>query len=207
LVQGCQPLNLFGRGNASAGAIDWVTGFDPGVSVNVNPFVASEQAVADWTYSYMGDEAKHRLVTLKQTVAELTASGQLFEGWAGPISAAVGANYRKETLDQRVQDSQGNPAANPGWFPVFCNDPGFGPQCPAAALATQFDSGYRPAGVIGVRGVPGGVANNLVEIQFSNVPFIQGEYDVKELFTETVVPLISGAPMMQSLTFQGAVRW
>lgn len=207
LVQGCQPLNLFGRGNASAGAIDWVTGFDPGVSVSVNPFIASEQAIADWTYSYVGDESKHRLVSLKQTVAELAASGQVFEGWAGPISAAVGANYRKEVLDQRVQASQGNPAANPGWFPVFCNDPGFGPQCPAAALATQVDSGYRPAGVIGVRGVPGGVANNLVEIQFSNVPFIQGEYDVKELFTETVVPLVSGAAWMQSLTFQGAVRW
>lgn len=207
LVDGCQPLNLFGRGNASAGALDWVTGFDPGVSVNVNPYVASDLAVADWTYSYVGDEAKHRMVTLKQTVAELAASGQLFEGWAGPISAAVGANYRKETLDQRVQASQGNPAADPNWFPVFCNDPGFGPQCPPSALATQVNSGYRPAGTIGVRGVPGGVANNLVETQFSNVPFIQGEYDVRELFTETVVPLVSGAPLMKSLTFQGAVRW
>lgn len=207
LVQGCQPLNLFGRGNATAAAIDWVTGFDPGVAVNVNPFIASDQAVADWTYSYVGDEAKHRLVTLRQTVAELTASGQLFEGWAGPIAAAVGVNYRKEKLDQRVRASQGNPAANPNWFPVFCNDPGFGPQCPANALSVQVDSGYRPPGVIGVRGVPAGVGNNLVETQFSNVPFIRGEYDVKELFTETVVPLISGAPMMQSLTFQGALRW
>ena len=207
LVQGCQPLNLFGRGNGSASAIDWVTGFDPGVSVNVNPFVASSQTIADWTYSYVGDESKHRLVSLKQTVAELAASGQLFEGWAGPVSAAVGANYRKETLDQRVQASQGNPAADPNWYPVFCNDPGFGPQCPPGALATQVDSGYRPAGTIGVRGVPGGVGNNLVETQFSNVPFIDGEYDVKELFTETVVPLVTGAPLMESLTFQGAVRW
>ncbi len=207
LVQGCQPLNLFGRGNASTGAIDWVTGFDPGVAVNVNPYVASDQSIADWTYSYVGDEAKHRLVTLDQTVAEVSASGQLFAGWAGPISAAVGANYRKEKLDQRVQASQGNPAANPDWFPVFCNDPGFGPQCPAAALATQVNAGYRPAGVIGVRGVPAGVANNLVETQFSNVPFVQGQYDVKELFTETVVPLLSGARWMQSLSFQGAVRW
>lgn len=207
LVQGCQPLNLFGRGNASAAAIDWITGFDPGVAVSINPFVASDQAIADWTYSYVGDESKHRLVALEQQVAELTASGKLFDGWAGPISAAVGANYRRETLDQRVRASQGNPAADPAWFPVFCNDPGFGPQCPASALATQVNSGYRPAGVIGVRGVPGGVANNLVEIQFSNVPFIQGKYDVKELFTETVVPLVTAAPWMQSLTFQGAVRW
>src|SRR5690606_26787260 len=90
---------------------------------------------------------------------------------------------------------------------VFCDAPGFGPQCAANARSVQVDSGYRPPGVIGVRGVPAGVGNNLVETQFSNVPFIRGEYDVKELFTETVVPLISGAPMMQSLTFQGALRW
>jgi iron complex outermembrane receptor protein len=207
LVDNCQPLNLFGRGNGSAAAFDWVTGFDPNVPVTVNPYVASDGAIADWSYSYVGDEAKHRLVTLKQTVAELSASGELVQGWAGPIVAAVGAHYRKESLGQRVQASQGNPAANPAWYPVFCNDPGFGPQCPAGALAVQVNSGYRPPGTIGVRGVPAGVANNLVEIQFSNVPFIQGEYDVKELFAETVVPLVSGAAWMRSLNFQGAIRW
>jgi iron complex outermembrane receptor protein len=207
LVDNCQPLNLFGRGNASSAAIDWVTGFDPNVPVTVNPYVASEGRVVDWTYSYVGDESKHRLVTLKQTVAELTASGELAQGWAGAIVGAVGAHYRKETLDQRVQASQGNPAADPAWYPVFCNDPGFGPQCPAGALAAQVDSGFRPPGTIGVRGVPAGVANNLVEIQFSNVPFIQGEYDVKELFAETVVPLVSGASWMQALNLQAAVRW
>jgi outer membrane receptor protein involved in Fe transport len=209
-LPGCVPLNLFGRGAPSAAAFDWITGFDPGTSVTVNPWIASAQSYGA-PYSYVGDEAKHRLTGLNQRVAEVTASGNVFEGWAGPIQAALGVNYRREAVDQRVQASQGNPAADPNWFPVWCNDTGaaatFGPQCTAAVLNRQISSGYRPAGAIGVRGVPGGVATNLVETQFSNVPFIRGSYDIKELFNETVVPLIKDAPLMKSLTFQGAVRW
>lgn len=209
-VPDCVPINLFGRGAPSQAAIDWVTGFDPGVSVTTIPWIASQQTYGA-PYSYVGDEAKHRLTKLNQRVAEVTASGNLFEGWAGAVQTAFGANYRREAVDQRVQASQGNPAADPNWFPVWCNDTGaaatFGPQCTAAVLNRQTSTGYRPAGAIGVRGVPAGVATNLVETQFSNVPFIRGAYDIKELFNETVFPLLKDQPWMKSLTFQGAVRW
>jgi outer membrane receptor protein involved in Fe transport len=205
----CVPLNLFGRGAASAAAIDWITGFDPGVAVNTTPYIASAQTYAAEPYTYIGDEAKHRLVALNQRVAELSANGELFEGWAGPIAAAVGANWRRESVNQRVRASQGNTAADPNWFPVWCNDPGAanGPQCTAAVLARQVGSGYRPAGAIGVRGVAQGVATNLVETQFSNVPNIRGNYDVKELFSELVMPVLRDQPWMRALNFQGAVRW
>ena len=208
LMPDCAPLNLFGRGNASSAAIDWITGFDPGVAVTTQPWIASA-GVYGTPVSYVGDEAKHRLVTLNQRVAELTTSGKLFDGWAGPIQAAFGANWRRESVDQRVRASQGNPAADPNWFPVWCNDAGAanGPQCTAAVLNRQVSSGYRRAGNIGVRGVPAGVATNLVETQFSNVPNIRGNYDVKELFNETVVPLLKDLPFLKSLSFQGAVRW
>ncbi|MEO8314242.1 MAG: TonB-dependent receptor [Pseudomonadota bacterium] len=208
-VPDCMPLDLFGRGNASAAAIDWITGYDPGVAVNTIPYIASEQAFASEPYSYIGDEAKHRLTTLKQRVGEVTASGKLFEGWAGPIQAAFGANYRRESVKQRVRASQGNPAADPSWYPVWCNDAGAanGAQCTSAILAIQTGSGYRPAGVIGVRGVPGNVQSNIVETQFSNVPNLQGNYDVKELFNETVIPLVKDLPWLKSLNFQGAIRW
>jgi outer membrane receptor protein involved in Fe transport len=110
-----------------------------------------------------------------------------------------------------VQASQGNPAADPAWFPVWCNDPGaaatVGAQCSATVLNRQISSGYRPAGTIGVRGVPGNSQSNLVETQFSNVPFIRGNYDIKELFNETVVPLLKDQPWLKLLNFQGAVRW
>jgi iron complex outermembrane recepter protein len=209
-VPDCQPINLFGSGAPSRAAIDWVTGFDPGVSVTTTPWIASAQAYGA-PYSYVGDEAKHRLTRLNQRVAEVTASGNLFEGWAGPVQTAIGANYRREAVNQRVQASQGNPAADPNWFPVWCNDTGaaatFGPQCTAAVLNRQTSTGYRPAGAIGVRGVPAGVATNLVETQFSNVPFIRGTYDIRELFNETVFPLLKDQPWMKSLSFQGAVRW
>jgi outer membrane receptor protein involved in Fe transport len=205
----CVPLDLFGSGNASAAAIDWITGFDPGVAVSTTPYIASAQSYASEPYTYIGDEAKHRLTTLNQRVGEITASGNLFEGWAGPVQAAFGANYRRESVNQRVRASQGNPAADPSWYPVWCNDPGAanGAQCTAAILAVQTNSGYRPAGTIGVRGVPGNVQSNIVETQFSNVPNIEGNYDVKELFTETVVPLLRNLRWMKSLNFQGAVRW
>jgi len=209
LMPDCVPLDLFGRGNASAAAIDWITGFDPGVAVNTTPYIASAQSYASEPYSYIGDEAKHRLTRLNQRVAEVAASGELFDGWAGPVQAAFGANYRRESVNQHVRASQGNPAADPSWYPVWCNDPGAanGAQCSAAILAVQTASGYRPAGAIGVRGVPGNVQSNIVETQFSNVPNIRGNYDVKELFSETVVPLIKDQSWMKALTFQGAVRW
>lgn len=214
-VPDCQPLNLFGRGNASPAAINWITGFDPAVPVTVTPYIASTQSYGE-PFSYIGDEAKHRMVDLNQRIAELTTSGKLFDGWAGAVNTLFGFNYRRESVFQRVHASQGNPAADPNWFPVWCNDtavtppvPGLnlGPACTPAVMNKQVSTGYRPAGNIGVRGVPAGVATNLVEIQFSNVPNIQGNFDVKELFNETIFPLIKDARFMKDLNLQGAVRW
>lgn len=178
----CKPLNLFGRGRASQEAIDWVTGFDPGVAVTTTPYLPGYPAE---TYSYIGDEFKHRFIEIEQDVAEVSASGKVADGWAGPISAAMGVHYRKESLDQKVQASQGNPSADPLNFNVV----------PANSAP------------LNIRGVPGGARNNSVEIQFSKVPFARGEYDIKEVFSETLVPLFSGASWLKQLNFNGAVRW
>jgi len=210
LMPDCVPINLFGRGQASQQAVDWVTGFDPGVSVTTTPYLAGTTPAP---YSYTGDEFKHRLATLKEQIAELSASGKVADGWAGDISAAFGVNWRKESVNQLVQASQGNPAADPNFYPAWCNDPNVantpsnGAQCSASILAIQTSAGGRPAGTIGVRGVPNGVETNSVEIQFSKVPNIVGSFDVKEAFAETIVPLISGLPWMKSLNFQGDLRW
>jgi outer membrane receptor protein involved in Fe transport len=178
----CQPLNLFGRGNASQAAIDWVTGFDPGVAVTTTPYLPGYPPE---TYSYTGDEFKHRRITIEQDVAEVSMSGKVVEGWAGPITSAFGADYRKESFDQKVQASQGNPSADPLNFNVVpANNP-----------------------ALRIRGVPAGARNNSVEIQFSKVPFARGEYDIKEVFTEALVPLYRGASWMKQLSFNGAARW
>jgi iron complex outermembrane recepter protein len=178
----CRPLNLFGRGRASQAAVDWVTGFDPGVAVTTTPYLPGYPPE---TYSYVGDEDKHRLIAIRQKAWELSASGELWKGWAGPVSAAVGAHYREESLDQKVQASQGNPSANPLDFNVVpANDP-----------ARR------------IRGVPGGARNNSVEFQFSKVPFARGAFDIKEVFAESLVPLVSGARFMERLNLNVAARW
>jgi outer membrane receptor protein involved in Fe transport len=178
----CKPLNLFGRGRASKEAIDWVTGFDPGVRVTTTPYLPGYPPT---TYSYIGDEYKHRLIEIEQQSAEVAASGKVADGWAGPISAAIGADYRKESLDQKVQASQGNPSADPLNFSVVAAN--------NAAL--------------NIRGVPVGASGNSVETQFSKVPFARGEYDIKEVFTEALVPLYGGASWLEQLNFNGAARW
>jgi iron complex outermembrane receptor protein len=178
----CKPLNLFGRGKASAEALDWVTGFDPGVAVTTTPYLPGYPPE---TYSYVGDEYKHRLIAIRQDVAEVSASGKVADGWAGPISAAFGAHYREEGLDQKVQASQGNPSADPLNFNIVP------PNNPA----------------LNIRGVPAGARNNSVEIQFSKVPFARGQYDIQEVFTEALVPLFSGSSWLKQLNLNAAARW
>ena len=70
----CVPINLFGAGSPSQAAIDYVTG------------------------TSMSD------TKLRQDVIAATVNGDLFEGWAGPISTAFGVEYRKESLKREVDD-------------------------------------------------------------------------------------------------------
>lgn len=66
---GCAPLNVFGNGVASQAAIDYIIG----------------TAVRD--------------ISLTQDVASISATGDMFELPAGPVSVAFGAEYRKEQVD------------------------------------------------------------------------------------------------------------
>lgn len=206
-VPGCVPLNVFGRGNASPAAVDWIKGYEDGIAVTVNPFIgfdAAGKAVYGDPVSYVGDEDKHRKVTTEQTIVELSADGKLFTGWAGDVSAAVGLHYRKESIDQVVWAPQGNTAADATYFPVWCPD---NVVTTNSRCISQVNRGIRPPGNIGVRGVPANPYQNTVETQFSNVPFISGSFDVKEAFTEVLFPLLADQPWMRALNFQGAVRW
>ncbi|HEY4214294.1 MAG TPA: TonB-dependent receptor [Steroidobacteraceae bacterium] len=178
----CVPLNLFGRGHASPAAIDWVTGYDPGIPVTTTPYYASGP---QGDFSYTSGPDKVRSVDIQQNNAELVASGDLWKGWgAGPLSMAVGATYRREALNQIVYDAQGNPSTSPNVLPVPANN-----------------------ATLGIRGVPPGAANNSVDVQFSKVPFVKGGFDVKEFFAETEVPLLSNKLFAQQMNFNGAIRW
>jgi len=81
-TNGCAPLNVFGVGVASPEAIAYVKG------------VAIQS------------------LSLRQDVAAFSVNGDLFEGWAGPVSAAAGAEYRKE----QVEGSADALSIANGWF-------------------------------------------------------------------------------------------
>ncbi len=185
IYQDCVPLNLFGAGNASAEAVDWVTGFEPGVQMDVEGFLSDTESMS---YSYTSSGNKQRVIDIDQTVFEVTADGELYEGWgAGPISMAFGYNYREESFTQVVETGPGgNVNVDPTARPVLA-------------------SGSYP----GIRGVPGGnvASGNIVEIQFSNVPFARGDQNVHEIFDEILVPIVSDLPFVKQLSFNGAARW
>lgn len=185
LYPDCVPLNLFGRGNASPEAIDWVTGFEPGVQINAQGFLSATESIP---HSYVSGVDKQRVINIEQDVWEISADGVLADGWgAGPITMAFGYGYREESFVQVLEVGPGgNINGDPRFRPVMANN---------AAL--------------GIRGVPGGAAasGNSVEIQFSNVPFARGAQDVKEAFTEFLVPVISDVRGVRQLNMSAAARW
>lgn len=74
LAVGCQPLNPFGN-------------------------AASPQALA---YAF-GDLTEHNII--RQDVIAASTTGRLWEGWgAGPLSAAAGVEYRKDSLENDAGD-------------------------------------------------------------------------------------------------------
>ncbi|WP_305095581.1 TonB-dependent receptor domain-containing protein [Croceibacterium aestuarii] len=162
---GCVPLNPFGRGNASSEAVDYVTGNDPGVQIDTPIFFADTGYDLGKTYSYTTSEPKRNITTFKQQYAELSAAGNLFEGWAGPISLALGGSYRKDSILQLVQDQTNPPSDHVSGRPVLCS------------------------GAVGGLRHANTDCNNTVGFQFSKVSNIRGSSRVWEVFGETLVPL------------------
>lgn len=106
LVQGCAPLNLFGQNNFSAAAK---------------------------AYSYGTAQQNTKLT---QHVAAATFRGDLFEGWAGPVPVAFGAEYR-------VEDAEGT--ADPVSTALrFYTSPGSGITGPATKVKEAFAEAALP---------------------------------------------------------------
>jgi iron complex outermembrane receptor protein len=181
---GCVPLNLFGRGNASAAAIDYVTGYEPGQTITTPVYYADTGFARGDTMTYTSGTTKVNITDLRQHVAEFSMNGQLFEGWAGPISLAFGGSYRKESIKQLVQDPSNPSSDHVAGHPVLC-------------------SGQAP----GLRGVSPADCANTVGLQFSKVSNIIGSIAVKEAFAETLVPLLADAGPIRSANLHLAGRW
>lgn len=74
IAAGCRPLNIFGTSNASPEAL---------------------------AYAF-GALTEHNVI--RQDVLAVSFSGKLVDGWAGPISAAFGAEWRKDKLSNDAGD-------------------------------------------------------------------------------------------------------
>jgi outer membrane receptor protein involved in Fe transport len=128
---GCIPVNPFGTPNLTPEQRRYIVG------TNYN-----------LTHSY-------------EYVAAFNVSNEPFSTWAGPVSIAAGAEYRKLGFDQVV-------------------DPG--------SIAPNF------------------VTNGTGVYRVGNARPQEGEYDVREAFLETVVPLASGMRFADELELNAAAR-
>ncbi|MEZ5742712.1 MAG: TonB-dependent receptor [Sphingomonadaceae bacterium] len=181
---GCTPINLFGRGNASAAAIDYVTGSEPGQEITTPIFYADSGFDRGETMTFTTGEAKLNVTKMKQHIVDFAMSGEVFEGWAGPITAAFGGSWRKDSVRQLVQDVT-NPSSNHSTgHPVLC-------------------SGEAP----GLRGVSAPDCANTVGFQYSKVSNIRGSIEVKEAFAEALVPLLADAGFINGANLHLAGRW
>lgn len=178
----CVPVNLFGAGNASPEAIDYLTGLDAGTVVSNSPVYFSDSGYAKGrTISYVSGEDKITETDYDQDIIEISLDGQLAEGWAGPISAGFGLHYREESILQLAIDHT-NPSGD------FASRP------------AQFDPAI-------VRGVGTGMSERTTAIQFASVPNLDGGYDVREAFAEFLIPLVAERPVFDSLAASLAWRW
>src|SRR5262249_43961089 len=151
---------------------------------------------------------------------EVTMSGDLFQGWAGPIGAAFGGAWRKEAVLQRTPDPSneypafvsgqliGNTIATQptlfrGVIPqgFMINQYGYTQPWPTTA-PTVTVNGQQTGGIPGLFYVPTGFLGdaNSSTIMFSSERTFGGDTTVKELFSEFSVPLLKDVPGFKSLS-------
>ncbi|MES2625979.1 MAG: TonB-dependent receptor [Pseudomonadota bacterium] len=138
-ITDCVPVNMMGRGLQSDEAMDYI----------------------------FSSRTKTGISTQSMDFAELLANGTIIEGWAGPISGALGATWRDSSIKQIIVDDAIDALGAP------CN-------------VTLGD------GTVAIRGISPSIscsatADNLH--RFSGQPEFQGGFDVTEFFGETIIPL------------------
>jgi outer membrane receptor protein involved in Fe transport len=195
----CVPINLFGG---------WT---------NISP-----QAAA-----YVSGPTKLATQHYDLKNGEITASGDLFQGWAGPIGAAFGAAWRKEAVLQRTPDPSNEypafvggqligdtiptqPTIFRGVIPqgFYINQYGYTQPWPTNAPTVPVGA-QQTGGIPGLYYVPTGFLGdaNSSTIMFSSERTFGGDTTVKELFSEFSIPLLKDVPAFKSLSTNLAARW
>lgn len=129
-VRDCVPYNVMGAGNMSKAAVDYT------------------------------QSNRIELSKVEQDFAEVLVSGELFEGWQGPISFAAGATWRDQNFAQ--------------W--VLSDVYDLGPPQNAPEL--------------GIQGIPSGYSGGSASLhRLTSQRNASGQMDVWEAFTEINVPI------------------
>jgi len=115
----------------------------------------------------------------KQHYVEGAVDGEVFDGWAGAISLALGASYRRESVNQ-AGTPPGTSTGEPGCTP------------------TDTSQGYD--------GLPNAYSNCYGIYERASMATVVGSYEVKEVFAETLVPLLKDLPFAKGLDLSAAVR-
>jgi outer membrane receptor protein involved in Fe transport len=127
---------------------------------------------------YIGTD-KLSIGIVNQDFAETVLSGNVFDGWGyGPVAAAFGLTWRESSF---VDEG----------FPTDVDV--LGPP--------------RNAPELGIRGIPAGYTDGAPNLhQFSTVPYVYGDYNVWEWFTEWQAPIWQAASGVQKLGGSVAFR-
>jgi outer membrane receptor protein involved in Fe transport len=128
--------------------------------------------------NYIGTD-KYGLSNVTQDFAEAVLSGEIYKGWGyGPVGAAFGLTYRKSGF---VDEG----------FPAEVED--LGPPFNVPEL--------------GIRGIPAGYTDGSPNLhQFSTVPYVYGDFNVWEWFTEVQAPIWESASKVQRVGGSVAFR-
>jgi outer membrane receptor protein involved in Fe transport len=199
------PLAMDVVADANGNPVCYAKTIDPqhfGDCVPMNLF-GGVQNISQAAANYITDDYKHAIQKVKQHVAEVVLTGDIWDGFgAGPISGAVGANYRKETLDQSTPDPTDEFPALPDG--TLLSDIGLLPPDVRGLIPQD-----KPGGIPGVRYVSPGFTgdSNSSAVLFSSLRTIKGSSNVKEAFGELNIPLLANLPFAQSLTGSLAARY
>ena len=184
LYPDCVPINLFGRGRASQAAVDWVTGFEPGLPVHANGFCPPPSPCRTTTSAARTSAESSTSIRTSGKCPPTASSrkvGRVRSPWLR-VSARVGNRSPRWSKWDRAATSMPTRGTGPSW-----------PTTRRREFAAS----------------PGGNAasGNSVEIQFSNVPFARGSQSVDEVFAEFLLPLVSGKKIVKQMNFDYAYRY
>lgn len=145
--------------------------------VPANPFGAG--SISDAARAWITEGSSEQDQQVSQDAAELKVQGGAFELPAGTMSLALGSAWRHESVDNQLRRS---PAELDGLIVL-------------------------PASLEGYRGLPDAYdwQPNIFERTLYST--VRGGYSVWELFTESVWPLLRGAPGLRRLDLNTALRY